>query len=328
MSGLLAPLGAAGLAALITLGMLIGLLRTGAVTRLLDRPNHRSLHSRATPRIGGIGILGGLALVVLPSWSTLAEPLRLSLVCYAALSVVSLLDDARGLGAATRLLIHLGAALIVVVSFGLSPLAIALAVIGLAWSANLFNFMDGADGLAGGMAVVGFGTMALALTGTPEPDASIMAAATAGAALGFLCLNLPPAKIFMGDSGSVPLGFLAAALGLYGWHCGAWSLAFPLLIFLPFWFDATSTLLIRTARGARPWEAHREHLYQLAVRSGLGHRRVALGAYLLMLGCACTAWLARSWSNQAQWLVLSCAVAAIGGMAAVARRRLGKIDLS
>ena len=314
MSGLLAPLGAAGLAALITLGMLAWLLRTGAATRLLDRPNHRSLHSRATPRIGGIGILGGLALVVLPSWSTLAEPLRLSLVCYAVLSVVSLLDDARGLGAATRLLIHLGAALIVAVSFGLSPLAIALAVMGLAWSANLFNFMDGADGLAGGMTVIGFGTMALALTGTSEPDASIMAAATAGAALGFLCLNLPPAKIFMGDSGSVPLGFLAAAIGLYGWHSGAWNLAFP--------------LLIRTARGARPWEAHREHLYQLAVRSGLGHRRVALGAYLLMLGCALTAWFVRSWNSQAQWCVLVCAVAALWWVAAATRRRFGKIGAS
>ncbi|MGH8746214.1 MAG: glycosyl transferase, partial [Burkholderiales bacterium] len=101
----------------------------------------------------------------------------------------------------------------------------------------------------------------------------------------FLVRNFPPARIFMGDVGSVPLGFLAGALGLIGWNDGVWPLWFPLLVFAPFVCDATLTLLKRLARGERVWQAHREHYYQRLVRMGFGHRGTALIEYAVMLGC-------------------------------------------
>jgi UDP-N-acetylmuramyl pentapeptide phosphotransferase/UDP-N-acetylglucosamine-1-phosphate transferase len=97
-------------------------------------------------------------------------------------------------------------------------------------------------------------------------------AGVAAAAAGFLCFNFHPARIFMGDVGSVPLGFTAGALGLVGWRSGAWPLWFPLLVFAPFILDATVTLLRRALRGEKVWQAHRSHYYQRMVQMGLGHR--------------------------------------------------------
>ena len=122
--------------------------------------------------------------------------------------------------------------------------------------------------------------------------ASALAAVCAGvaaAAAGFLCFNFHPARIFMGDVGSVPLGFTAGALGLVGWRSGAWPLWFPLLVFAPFILDATVTLLRRALRGEKVWQAHRSHYYQRMVQMGLGHRGTALRAYGLMAGCGAAA---------------------------------------
>jgi len=105
----------------------------------------------------------------------------------------------------------------------------------------------------------------------------------AAAALGFLILNFHPARIFMGDAGAVPIGYLAATMGLVGWIDGLWSLWMPLLVFSPFIADASVTLLKRLWRGERIWQAHREHYYQRMVQSGLGHRKTALLSYGLML---------------------------------------------
>jgi UDP-N-acetylmuramyl pentapeptide phosphotransferase/UDP-N-acetylglucosamine-1-phosphate transferase len=90
----------------------------------------------------------------------------------------------------------------------------------------------------------------------------------------------------MGDAGSVPLGFLAAALGLSGWERGLWSPWVPLLVFSPFLADATATLARRVLSGKRFWQAHHDHYYQRLIRMGWSHRRTALGAYALMLGAA------------------------------------------
>ena len=109
--------------------------------------------------------------------------------------------------------------------------------------------------------------------------------ALAGSALGFLLFNWR-GRIFMGDGGSVPLGFLAAGLGLAGWLAGTWALWFPALVFAPFIVDASVTLLRRQRRGERVSLAHRDHYYQRAVRMGTSHARVALGEYALMLVCA------------------------------------------
>jgi UDP-GlcNAc:undecaprenyl-phosphate GlcNAc-1-phosphate transferase len=95
--------------------------------------------------------------------------------------------------------------------------------------------------------------------------------------------NFHPARVFMGDAGSIPLGFLAAAIGLSGWWSADWPLWFPIMVFSPFIVDATLTLIRRQLRGEKIWQAHRSHYYQRLVQMGWGHRKVALFEYGLML---------------------------------------------
>jgi UDP-N-acetylmuramyl pentapeptide phosphotransferase/UDP-N-acetylglucosamine-1-phosphate transferase len=165
----------------------------------------------------------------------------------------------------------------------LAALGLTLA---LAWAINAYNFMDGADGLAAGMAIFGFGAYALAAQLAGAAPLATLCASLAAASLGFLAFNWPPARLFMGDAGAVPLGFLAGALGLQGWSEGAWPAWFPLLAFAPFLGDATLTLARRLWRRERVWRAHRDHYYQRLVQLGFGHRRTALAEYGAMAGCA------------------------------------------
>jgi len=165
------------------------------------------------------------------------------------------------------------------------------AVLGVVWMTNLYNFMDGADGLAGGMTAIGFGALALAAWLGNAPELAALCAAIAAAALAFLRFNFPPARIFMGDAGSIPLGFLAAALGILGAQQTIWPWLFPLLVFSPFIVDASVTLARRGLRGEKIWQAHRSHYYQRVVLLGASHRQLAWAAYALMLACAVLAFL-------------------------------------
>ncbi|HEX7952129.1 MAG TPA: glycosyl transferase, partial [Burkholderiales bacterium] len=117
----------------------------------------------------------------------------------------------------------------------------------------------------------------------------LMSWSIATAAAGFLIFNFPPAKIFMGDVGSIPLGFLAGALGVAGWQLGLWPLWFPLVVFAPFVVDTSTTLVRRALRGERVWQAHRQHYYQRLILSGWSHRSTVLGEYGLMLICSAVA---------------------------------------
>ena len=143
--------------------------------------------------------------------------------------------------------------------------------------------MDGADGLAGGMAVIGFCAYAAAARLAGDAHLAVTCLCVAAAAAAFLMFNFPPARIFMGDSGSIPLGFLAAAFGLLGWRDGSWPLWFPLVVFAPFVVDASVTLARRALRGERFWQAHRSHYYQRLVLTGWSHRQLAVAEYGLML---------------------------------------------
>ena len=298
--------GVAGLA-LVTCGLILAmLLKTGLAWRLAtDIPNDRSLHTRPTPRIGGWGIVPVSVIAMLVA----APPMWLAAAGTAFLAAVSQIDDRRGLPARVRFGAHL---LAVAALIALNPAPVpwwALAAVGflMLWLVNLYNFMDGSDGLAGGMALFGFGGYAVAaLSGpTPQIDLGIASAAIAGAAAGFLLFNFHPARIFLGDSGSIPLGFLAGALGYWGWLKGTWPVWFPALVFAPFIADASVTLLRRLARGERFWQAHREHYYQRMVQLGMGHGRTACAWYLLMLAGIMLAVRALGFSSLGQW----CAVA-------------------
>jgi UDP-N-acetylmuramyl pentapeptide phosphotransferase/UDP-N-acetylglucosamine-1-phosphate transferase len=178
-----------------------------------------------------------------------------------------------------------------------------MAVVALVWIVNLYNFMDGSNGLAGGMTVFGFATYAI-VAAPAQPQLAIAGAAVAGAGLGFLVLNFHPARIFLGDSGSIPLGFLAGTMGFWGWQHGAWPIWFPALAFAPFFADATVTLLRRLARGEKVWKAHREHYYQRLVQLGATHVRVALFYYFLMLIGSSIALFALHLSLLGQWLIV------------------------
>jgi UDP-N-acetylmuramyl pentapeptide phosphotransferase/UDP-N-acetylglucosamine-1-phosphate transferase len=258
-----------------------GLLHSRWARLALDHPNRRSLHLTPVPRVGGIGILAGVAVA-----ATLLRPdvPALMWAALALLAFVSLADDVRGVPVRLRFAAHLAAAAVTAGALlGLAnPALLVIAALATAWMVNLYNFMDGSDGLAGGMALIGFLIYGIAAWLAGETVHAWLNFAVAAAAAGFLCFNFPPARVFLGDVGSVPLGFLAAALGLAGWVHGTWTWWFPVLVFSPFVMDASVTLVRRLARRERVWEAHFDHYYQRLVRMGWGHRRTALAAYAVM----------------------------------------------
>jgi UDP-N-acetylmuramyl pentapeptide phosphotransferase/UDP-N-acetylglucosamine-1-phosphate transferase len=263
----------------------------------LDYPNHRSLHSTPTPRTGGLAIAIAVAcswpLVPGAAWSTPAgtgAPWSMALgACALALAAVSLLDDMRGLSAALRLTAHFAVCAAFLYMLEVGWTWVLLLLLPMVWTVNLYNFMDGLDGLAAGMTIFGFGAYALLAILHDGTAVAAISICVAAAALGFLPFNFAPARAFLGDVGSIPLGFLAAAIGVVGWHDGLWQLWIPLVIFSPFAIDATVTLARRFLRGVRLTEAHREHYYQLLAQAGFGHRTTALLEYALMLFAAAAA---------------------------------------
>ncbi len=275
---------ATGLATWLATWLVLRELRRRAI---LDKPNRRSSHRVPTPRGAGLAVVP----VVLVAWAIIAsrdESLTgLGAVLPAAmlLALVSWLDDLRGLTAAIRLLVQIAA-----VAAGLAVLPpeslifngflpvlmdrVLAALIWL-WFVNLFNFMDGIDGITGiELASIGTGLAVLGMmAGVPEAR-GLLAVVLVGASIGFLAWNWSPARIFLGDVGSVPLGYLSGWLLLQTALAGYWWAA----AILPLYYltDATATLLRRLARGEKIWEAHREHYYQRAVQGGLSHRQVSL----------------------------------------------------
>jgi hypothetical protein len=191
---------------------------------MLDRPNARSLHQQPVPRSGGIAIAAGVAagVALAPAVSMLAFCLA------AALAVVSLADDIRALPTLLRLAAHVAAAAVLLAAGigSTEPAAFLALVLAIAWYANLYNFMDGADGLAGGMACSASAPM-------PGPRSNRVTLRSRLRQRGsqpvarLPAVQLPPARLFMGDAGSVPLGFLAGALGVTGWHEGVWPPVVP-----------------------------------------------------------------------------------------------------
>jgi len=267
--------------------------------RILDHPNERSSHSQPTPRGGGLAI----APVVLASWAVLAATGVVSAAVWpviggaAALLALSWIDDKNGLSPRLRLSVHLGVAIIGILALpgdrlvfqGLLPLWAdrTAAVIGWVWFLNLYNFMDGIDGITGvETASIGGGLVVLALMtgGTGAPLAAVLVAA----ALGFLVFNWHPAKIFLGDSGSVPLGYALGWLLLNAAADG--HLAAALILPAYYLADATITLGRRALRGEKVWQAHRQHFYQQALRGGrVRHDQVALlilGENILLIALA------------------------------------------
>ena len=297
----------------------LGLLEIGRGRLPQDNPTDRSLHDRPVSRVGGLAIWAGFLPVAVLGAAPMAG-MPIVLAAWIAMAAVSFADDWRGVRPAVRLGVHALAAIAVAAMVmrpyaggGPTPmqaLAIAGTAIVFAWSANLFNFMDGNDGLAALMAICGFGAYAAAamIAGTPAEAYVAVAAAT----FPFLAVNLPPARTFMGDGGSIPLGFLAAVFGFAGIRAGTWPEWFPLLVFLPFVADTTATMARRIARGEHLFEPHKTHYYQRLHRMGAGHAGTLLFYGVLVAGSSASALFTLTSGPAAGWQVLGAWSAAIG----------------
>lgn len=284
---------------------------------LLDQPNERSLHSRPTPRTGGVAILVGFVAAT-PFWLFSITPAPAGPVPWLVLAAVliaalSFMDDQGGLPVGIRLIGHLFAATLTVIGadllllslfpgFSVQPgwVSLCLATFFLVWMVNLYNFMDGMDGFAGGMAVIGLTTFAILGWFAGNLSFVAFSITLSAAVAGFLVFNFPPARIFMGDTGSATLGLLIGGLGLWGARDGIFPFWVAILVFSPFIVDATVTLVRRLLQGKRVWQAHRTHYYQRLVQSGWGHRKTVLFGYGLMLACGLSALLARQLNPWAQ----------------------------
>jgi len=270
-----------------------------------------------------LGVLAGIGVACLGlATGGVALPVSLAALGLLAVALVSLVDDQRGVRPSVRFVVHGIAAGALLLSGAVAPdralglpivMAAPLAWLGIVWMINLYNFMDGMDGLAGGMAAIGFAFLA-ALAGPESGSYFILCLTIVGGATGFLVFNFPPARVFLGDVGSAPLGYLAAACVLWGATTGAVALPLGLLVFSPFIVDATVTLLRRGFAGEPVWQAHRTHYYQRLVLSGWSHRRTVLWAYLLMLvvgGVALGAGRAGPWAT---WPALAVTAAGYAGL--------------
>jgi Fuc2NAc and GlcNAc transferase len=303
-------------AAFLCSAVLTGLVRRRAIGRgQFDLPNARSSHTRATPRGGGLAIVLTVssALPVLAWQGVLTLPQLWALLGGGtAVAVVGFADDRRAVAPGLRLAVHVLAALWAVWWLGgLASVSIeghvvqlgwvgdVLAVTGIVWVLNLFNFMDGIDGIAAGEAV--FVTGAAAALGWSDAGGVAAAAlVVAAASLGFLLWNWAPARIFMGDVGSGYLGFAIATLSLGAAREQSGAVWVWLVLGGVFFVDATLTLVRRALAGQHVHQAHRSHAYQQLARRWHSHARVTLGVLsinlLWLLPCAL---LATRWPQHA-----------------------------
>jgi UDP-N-acetylmuramyl pentapeptide phosphotransferase/UDP-N-acetylglucosamine-1-phosphate transferase len=312
------------LAALASAALTWVVLRWLRRAQVLDRPNERSSHVVPTPRGGGWAIL----LVTLPVWLWLEPSSWPVLLGALGLALVSWRDDRGDVGPGIRFgaqVVAVALAFLVIPEtsrlFPALPLWLdrAITALGWLWLINLTNFMDGIDGLIGGSFAVLGATLAGALLRVFEPTRALEAALLGGAALGFTLWNWRPAKLFLGDVGSVPMGFLLGWLLLTLAGQG-YRIAALLFLFYLGW-DATLTLLRRAAHGATPWHAHRDHLYQRAVQAGLSHGRVAGAAIAVQLALGlCGIW-AITMPIPALLVASALALALLGWMATRGRAR-------
>lgn len=288
-----------------------------------DRPNGRSSHRRTTPRSGGFAIIGGFAVATALYGAFLASVDAGG--DYAALVAGALaafgfgaLDDRRRLGARVKLLAQVVIAVAFVVFSG-AVARVPLPFVGetaLGWAAapltvfwivafmNAFNFMDGVNGIAGACAVFVLSAMAVAAAGSGEAAWAAPAIFLACALFGFLPLNFPAARLFMGDGGSQCVGFSIAALAalISSGQAAAVTPLFVPIAFMPFLFDVFFTLAHRVRRRCNILEAHKEHVYQLLVRMGRSHHSVTTLYLTLTVVSTTFAIVANAMSAKLQFL--------------------------
>lgn len=279
----------------------------------LEAPVERSSHEVPTPSSGGLALVPALLLilgVVAPlSGSGLDQRAWLCLTAVALLCFLGAWDDRRSLSVRFRLVTQFVVCAVVLFAYdffaGGWALALAL-LVGLVWLVNLYNFMDGIDGIAALQCALTAGALAvLGHLANAELAFQQSAAAVAGIYAGFLVFNWHPAKLFMGDAGSLSAGLLLGWLGLWSWRADSLPPASWLILMSPFLLDTGFTLLRRMANGEAISQAHKSHLYQRLARYWGAPKRVDLGLLLLHLAWLFPLALAASegWANS--WTLLA-----------------------
>ncbi|TXS95099.1 glycosyl transferase family 4 [Parahaliea aestuarii] len=305
MLALLAVIASAGLC-----GLYLGIARR---KQWLDHPNHRSSHDLPTPHGGGVGIVLGLAAVtaLAAAWGVQwPAPVPWMVMLALFLMLLGVLDDVRGLSVPLRFALY-GLCCLALVLMLVMPREIGCwwlvlpAVLALLWGLNLYNFMDGIDGFAALQCFFSAGAAALlAWIYGNSAQYALFCLLLAAVHLGFLFWNLPPARLFMGDAGSIPTGLLLGGLLLWGGVSGALAPAVWLILLAVFLTDSSWTLMRRLLRGSNVLQAHREHLYQRLSRHWGGHLAVDMALVaVLTLWLFPLAWLAQTNQHHSLFLV-------------------------
>jgi len=272
---------------IITLGLLsfalTYIIRYFAIKhKLIDIPNERSSHNIPTPTGGGLSIVitWYIGITILFFFNQLDTRLYLALLSGIILMIISLIDDFVNLKPIVRLVFHF---ITVILAFyllgglrafiipGLNPqyfiFVYPIVILGMVWFINLFNFMDGLDGFASTEAII-LGLIMFIYSGNIVNLIFIVSI------LGFLYWNWPKARIFMGDVGSIQLGFILVVLGIHFHNTLEFSILNWIMLSSPFWFDATYTLFRRWRKGEKLSQAHKKHTYQRIVQAGFSHQKV------------------------------------------------------
>lgn len=326
---------AAGLAALLSfsaVGLFIAIARR---SRLLDEPGHRSSHQVPTPTGAGFAMVLALGATLgivglepaVPRVGIQAYPFVFGILVGGAggLSLIGLRDDAHGVAAQWRLLAQLLAAIALVVFLSVPTLwQMLFCILALTWTMNAFNFMDGSDGLAGLQAIITGLLLAFLFYRAGDSGLLLASLSVAAVAFGFLPWNWPPAHSFMGDAGSVPLGWLLGGLTLAGVVQGSVSWPAALLVLAVFQVDAGLTLLRRVWAGERWYTAHRTHVYQKLMAKGWRHGQVLLAYAALNLLIVAPALAVVSLMPRWEWASASAALLILIGTWCVVSLKLGR----
>lgn len=308
-----------------TSGILVNQVRKHALNKgIIDIPNERSSHKLPTPRGGGVGfVITFLASIIFLAFLNIISISIAFVLVVGGILVASMgwMDDKNGLNVQIRAVIQFEAAGWAVyclggfssISIGLIELQLGwigsvIAVVGTVWMINLYNFMDGLDGLAGTEAVSVAFICGAILLWQGYTDLSIVCFCLVASILGFLYWNWPPAKIFMGDIGSGFLGFIFAVLAMWSENSGAIPIIIWIMLLGVFVIDATVTLIKRIYRRERLSEAHRSHVYQLAVQAGYSHKQITLTVLLINIILGIIAILSLVYMN---YMLVSIAVAIV-----------------
>jgi UDP-GlcNAc:undecaprenyl-phosphate GlcNAc-1-phosphate transferase len=289
------------LIAAASVGLLLVPLSSRLALRLgvVDVPGGRRIHARPIPRLGGLAIMAGILIAALFTVETGQREYGAILVGATLISLLGAVDDAVGLAPAPKFLGQAACAVIPVANgvtidhltppflpaISIGVMQYPLTVVFIVAVANIVNFADGMDGLAAGMCAISAATFCVLALSLDRNAAAALAGAVAGACVGFLWWNFHPAKVFMGDSGSLPLGFLLATMSISGVMktAAAVSLVFPLLVLLVPIMDTTFVIMKRLKYGRSILSADTNHFHHRLLRIGFSQRRAAL---LLYAWCA------------------------------------------